>query len=65
MAFHIPKDPFLTDALGAAKFARESLKRARKKKLDLDAAIYWGARQACHLAQKSLAWNNPAAHPND
>lgn len=53
-----PRDPFLADALGAAKWAREAMKLARKKCFDLDAAIYWAARWAFHWAQKSKAWSD-------
>ncbi len=53
MALRQPHDPYLADALGAAKFARETIKLGRKKRLNLDAAVYWAARYAAHWAQKS------------
>lgn len=55
---HNPTDPFLTDALGAAKFARETIKLSRRKSVDLDAAVYWSARQAFHWVQCSKAWHD-------
>lgn len=57
VALRNPQDPFLADALGAERFARETMKLARKKSLDLDAAIYWAARCAFHWIQKSNGWS--------
>jgi hypothetical protein len=53
---HQPTDPFLTDALGAAKWCREAMKLARKKRLNLDAGIYWAARWAAHWAMRSRTY---------
>jgi hypothetical protein len=51
-----PSDPFLTDALGCARFVRDVLRRYTAKGDDLDDAVYWAARWAAHWAQKSQAW---------
>lgn len=56
MSLHTPRDPFLVDALGAAKFARETLKLSLKRRENFDAAIYWAARCAAHWALRSEAW---------
>lgn len=59
MSFHIPDDPFLKDAEGAARFCRDLLSRRLKRKeraVDYDAAIGWSARWAAHWAQRSKAW---------
>lgn len=55
-------DPFLTDALGCSKWARETMKLGLRKQIDFDAAVYWAARCAIHWAQKSEAWKQVCAN---
>lgn len=57
MAFHIPADPFLKDAEGAARFCRDLLAKIQKwQGVDFGPAVYWSARCAAHWAVRSNAW---------
>lgn len=64
--FHVPDDPFLKDADGAARFCRDLIKRMRKWKADYSPAVYWSARWAAHWAVRSRAFatlNAPTEMP--
>lgn len=52
----MPADPHLVDALGAARFCRDLIKRCRKWKVDFGPAVYGSARWAAHWAVRSKAW---------
>ncbi len=52
-----PSDPFLIDALGCSRFARDLMRRSIKKRQDFDDAVYWAARWAFHWVQRSHAWH--------
>ncbi len=46
MTFHIPTDPFRTDAEGASRFCRDLLTRLKWGSDDFLPAVYW-ERQMC------------------
>lgn len=57
--FRIPDDPFLKDAEGSARFARDLLaryNRPRYRHIDWSSTIGWHAHWAAHWAMKSKAW---------